>query len=769
MLLWNAIYLIYSGSHLVFNCISSLLTLSSVHLELVERIIPILPSRIARHRDFVRSGAFYPDAFYNCRGQYDVAEDAHWPPFLASGVDLVLERKKEGRDTSQLEAFLIGILSHQVSDVSWHSLGLFQGLLKAMATSEFDGDYDEAHSVLDVGGDMIQLSRRTDKRKKDAKWNYDVEDIVELVTRAGYPNIPQSSIHYCMARGQAAYTGELQVADVVHKTYSRKSPTMFNELESYFIGGLTDMHEQVEECLPELIRWMDSGVDKKNYYDICPVFGGKRNRTSEYDDEVEVPEIHFHKLPDNLYAQVLEDVAQKLDPESLIDGQPDIYVDSESPQELMKRDTISGFMLEILKDSVPEVKKKLTGANSIINGGNSLLQVESLNCKIIPAPEVAQKDTIAELFYPWFGKSLTFWGDRNLVVGSPAENKVYIYETSNDLREPKLTIESPHPAKSWGYLSTHFGTSMTVWEDEYLVVGSPGISMLDIYDKKGNWVGGFTWENATLSYGSSGQKMIGETLASSPYSGMLYVGAPRSDFNKTIEQSGVVYALPKDIITEAIQSHETIVLELDEHVLCSGKEPYQHVGLSLKLSPRGIFIGSPGTEEVWRFTRDSDSPIELYRGENIQGDKLNALRPSRFGGSLVAANEEYTIVGAPAGTDSELPYKSEDQEGVIIVFTKNEKYILGVNEEFAWFGAQGVIAGDSLMVVSPHAAGGHGMLWKVNLKDHSIQELGVPHGSFASGFGASLASNGKYLAVGMPHLELELQQRHGGIALIDVA
>lgn len=742
------------NNHSVFVCISSLLTLLfSVHLELVERIIPVLPPRIAQHRDFVRSGAFYPDAFYNCRGQYDVAEDAHWPPFLATGVDLVLERKKKGEDTSELEAFLIGILSHQVSDVSWHSLGLFQGLLKAMATSEFNGDYDEAHSVLDVGGDMIQLSRRTDKRKKDAKWQYNIDDIVELVTRAGYPDIPQSSIHYCMARGQAAYTGELQVADVVHKTYSRKSPTMFNELESYFIGGLTDMHEQVEECLPELIRWMDSGVDKKNYYDICPVFAGKRNRTSYDDTDDRIPDIHYHQDTDDLYTHPM---------------------DEERSQKLIKRDSTGQFMLEILKDSIPEVKKKLTGANSIINGGHSLFKVASLPCNIIPVPEFTEKDnnpeahTVAEIFYPWFGKSLTFWGDKYLVVGSPAENKVHIYDINADLREPMLTIDSPHPAKIWGYLSTHFGTSVAIWQNDYLAVSSPGISMVDFYNSKGVWMGGLSWENSTVSYGSPGQKMIGETLLASQDTDTIYVGAPRSDFNETTEQSGVVYALPKDIITRAIQNHENIALELDENVLFSGTTPYQHIGISLAPTPEGILIGSPGTEEVWRFTYDSDLPRELFKGDSAQGEKLNSLRPSRFGGSLIAANNDYTVVGAPAGSYSEFPYKSEDQQGVIVIFTKNDKYILGVNEEFAWFGAKGVIHGDYLLVVSPHAAGGHGMLWKVNMKDRSIEELGAPEGSFASGFGASVASDGRYLAVGMPHLELPSQTRHGGIALIQL-
>lgn len=34
--------------------------------------------------------------------------------------------------TEKLVAFLFGIASHMVADVSWHSLGIDQGFLKAM-------------------------------------------------------------------------------------------------------------------------------------------------------------------------------------------------------------------------------------------------------------------------------------------------------------------------------------------------------------------------------------------------------------------------------------------------------------------------------------------------------------------------------------------------------------------------------------------------------------------------------------------------------------
>ena len=36
------------------------------------------------------------------------------------------------QDTEKLVAFLFGVTSHMVADVSWHSLGIEQGFLRAM-------------------------------------------------------------------------------------------------------------------------------------------------------------------------------------------------------------------------------------------------------------------------------------------------------------------------------------------------------------------------------------------------------------------------------------------------------------------------------------------------------------------------------------------------------------------------------------------------------------------------------------------------------------
>ncbi|KAJ1204292.1 hypothetical protein NDU88_008073, partial [Pleurodeles waltl] len=110
---------------------------------------------ILKHQDAYQAGSVYPDAFYPsiCKeGRYhDVSEDTHWAPFLNTSVNYIRSNYPQpwGEDTEKLVAFLFGIASHMVADVSWHSLGIEQGFLRTMGSIDFHGSYADAHSVGD--------------------------------------------------------------------------------------------------------------------------------------------------------------------------------------------------------------------------------------------------------------------------------------------------------------------------------------------------------------------------------------------------------------------------------------------------------------------------------------------------------------------------------------------------------------------------------------------------------------------------------------------
>ena len=74
------------------------------------------------------------------------------------------------QETRKLVAFLFGIASHQISDVTWHGLGIEQGFIDTMAALNFDNIYDPAHTTADFGGDMLtQFAKDIAKVKLD-KW-----------------------------------------------------------------------------------------------------------------------------------------------------------------------------------------------------------------------------------------------------------------------------------------------------------------------------------------------------------------------------------------------------------------------------------------------------------------------------------------------------------------------------------------------------------------------------------------------------------------------
>ena len=69
-------------------------------------------------------------------------------------------------------AFTLGFVSHQVADVTWHSLGIEQGFLRTMGDVNFFGSFPAAHNVGDIGGDMIATFEGDTKPVSDSpmKW-----------------------------------------------------------------------------------------------------------------------------------------------------------------------------------------------------------------------------------------------------------------------------------------------------------------------------------------------------------------------------------------------------------------------------------------------------------------------------------------------------------------------------------------------------------------------------------------------------------------------
>lgn len=259
----------------------------TTHLTYVARVAP---KKYDSYHPWLKAGAFFPDSLYSCKpGQrfHDFAEATHWPPFLISGLELWKElygnipSKRHCQDSIQLQAFLVGVFTHQIVDSSWHSLvdGFrSHGLLRVLAETEFGGQLDDAHEFLDTLGEFIGLSNVFNDIT-DSSWKYFVDtnwslpreqDMMELLARNGLSGdqITYKEIGACVSRGLSASVSETYV--MLSRRYemlsvARKiSPASRDFMQEYWLGGEFDLIAMLHKCLPMYQNMFDTNSIRKD-------------------------------------------------------------------------------------------------------------------------------------------------------------------------------------------------------------------------------------------------------------------------------------------------------------------------------------------------------------------------------------------------------------------------------------------------------------------------------------------------------------------------
>ncbi|XP_071660732.1 phosphatidylinositol-glycan-specific phospholipase D isoform X2 [Patagioenas fasciata] len=202
---------------------------------------------LLNHQDAFQAGSIYPDAFYPpiCKSGifHDVSEDTHWSPFLNASIHYIRRNYPQPWEeaTEKLVAFLFGIASHMVADVSWHSLGIDQGFLKAMGEIDFHGSYSEAHNVGDFGGDVLSQFE-LDFGYLASKWYVPVKDLAAIYKEFyGREIITESTITDCTYLLFLELHGERLAVAKLFPTYAIKSPFLVEKFHEYFLGGVDDM------------------------------------------------------------------------------------------------------------------------------------------------------------------------------------------------------------------------------------------------------------------------------------------------------------------------------------------------------------------------------------------------------------------------------------------------------------------------------------------------------------------------------------------------
>ncbi|XP_027509852.1 phosphatidylinositol-glycan-specific phospholipase D isoform X1 [Corapipo altera] len=228
----------------------------STHIEIAHRALEFFIKNegsvnyrqlLLNHQDAFQAGSIYPDAFYSpvCKAGifHDVSEDTHWSPFLKASIQYIRRNYPQPWEeaTEKLVAFLFGIASHMVADVSWHSLGIDQGFLKAMGEIDFHGSYSEAHSAGDFGGDVVSHFE-LDFSYLASNWYVPVKDLAAIYKEFyGKEIITESTITDCTFLLYLELHGERLAVSKLFPRYASKSAFLVEKFHEYFLGGVDDM------------------------------------------------------------------------------------------------------------------------------------------------------------------------------------------------------------------------------------------------------------------------------------------------------------------------------------------------------------------------------------------------------------------------------------------------------------------------------------------------------------------------------------------------
>ncbi|KAK0052127.1 phosphatidylinositol-glycan-specific phospholipase D [Biomphalaria pfeifferi] len=225
-----------------------------------------------QNQDALEAGSVFPDTFYPdiCyKGIFHgVSEDTHWIPFINASVNYFIKNfpKPWSQKTQKLAAFIMGIMSHQVADVSWHALGIDQGFLQAMAGINYHGSFPSAHSDGDLGGDVLNLYQ-LDLSYSDllGDWYVPTTDVLNIFREYyGQDVINETVLTTCSKLMYLVKIGEKVFIKKLFPNSAKKSPFLVDELYDYFLGGIKDMSTWTQRLWKHLTIAFEYGIKTCN-------------------------------------------------------------------------------------------------------------------------------------------------------------------------------------------------------------------------------------------------------------------------------------------------------------------------------------------------------------------------------------------------------------------------------------------------------------------------------------------------------------------------
>ncbi|KAF8467621.1 hypothetical protein BDZ91DRAFT_722759 [Kalaharituber pfeilii] len=645
----------------------------------------------------IQAGAFFPDWGYSCLWSDERSEAAHWPPFQKAWIDYIHEKygkinpeqtsfaaldEHEKAHVGTLISFGFAMSSHQVSDVTWHSLHLSSGLMKAIAMNDFNGNLADAHKVLDEGGDAIFATRFTVPNGTSwisPSWTIPIDDLVAVYDRIGL-RVSAAKLRLCTLRGLAALKTELSIGSKLYNTYAEKSPTLVTELDSYYLGGVEEMTSSTAYCWTNLTQWYVHGtpsdVEGNGPWDLCDVFRAIRpRRTFERRGLVYNHISSIIRLAETSAAgPTVEELEIATKDIKLIKRDKFGVETYEYPNFKTDTEPLSKRYLPYSDTGMPEFRKEPTVISTYIpysQFGHGM--TAGLIGPIPGEPYIAVTAPLeAESSYDPNAGGVYVIAYSQLVERIPAIGQLHSHQTEKAALLHPLCSRSTGAASPPPTSDTRFGHALTTWApgngdpNTYLAISSPGPQLFSYQTPYTRFPAGKIdifqgWEKVQTMWalgaplGGRGVKWWGETLASGRLLGdegsELVVGSPKSD-GKGPPPKGCPrwYFRPQEGFVQVIKSFGSS--KTAEERLTPLKEKRDNIRIVVQTNSSGPTTNNQDEFASW--TIHPPPPITPPQ------DPCAILPAPRFGSALAVTPRSKTLlVGAP-GINKIFAYKFDN-------------------------------------------------------------------------------------------------------------
>jgi hypothetical protein len=228
---------------------------------------PELATTLRENLGALFAGSPYPDYLYACGPNHDDGEYTHWSPFQAVAVKYVLQAYPSPRNASgqSLVAFLAGVASHYMADISWHGLAETPhgyGLIETIGGLDFNTTGElasDAHTEADTAGEFVAAYDNTLPWDDPTQWVIPINDLLAIYKMANRSDVTASSIEECAAIFFAGAEAVRAAAALAEPIEESKSPTLGEYMEDMLVGGIDDMAVMLGRTWGRLGTWLERG------------------------------------------------------------------------------------------------------------------------------------------------------------------------------------------------------------------------------------------------------------------------------------------------------------------------------------------------------------------------------------------------------------------------------------------------------------------------------------------------------------------------------